>query len=239
MKTVNQLELETQLVLARENIFKKLETIFIDKAIEAHVFGSIARQQTDAHSDIDIWFTFKDEDFDEVYKNRFKYYGLIGEIIHSCEPPQNAPINGVYNALLIQSNKAITMVDIYLCPLSTSYISSEGKKLFGVDLPIINTTGYNQKKVQVDTDYRIDFFIGFIFNTIKKIARCEQNPLEAVLREYKNLHTNYKINVELLDNEKQDINTLRKIIENTKKVANEKQKKVLTIINDFVNNYFL
>ncbi len=228
---MNQLEL--QLISDRNDILTKLKQLFDGVAIEAHVFGSIARGDSDAYSDIDIWFTFKDEDIEKVLNNRFKYYEKIGEVLSICEPPQNAPENGIHTALLIKTNETITVVDICLCSLSTAYISSEGKKLFGIDLPTINTKSLNHKKIQVDTDYRINFFINFIFNTIKKIVRGKQNPLEDVLREYKNLYTNYSIPVELIDNEKQDIDTLEKIIENTKKVANQKQKEVLTIINDF------
>lgn len=58
---------ESNLVLAREHLFNKLEKIFDGKTIEAHVFGSIARGTTDAYSDIDIWFTLE-QDFDTLEK---------------------------------------------------------------------------------------------------------------------------------------------------------------------------
>src|SRR3989344_5291067 len=182
--TVNN-EKEQELTLAREAIFKRLETLFKNKAVEAHVFGSVARGDTDAYSDIDIWFTFNDVDYEEVYKNRFEYYAQIGNIVHSCEAPQNAPIDGIHTALLIEVNNNIVVVDIYLCPLSTAYITDDGKKLFGMDLPK-GAIGYNPKKIKVDENYRIDFFIGFIFNSIKKLARKKENPLEVVLYEYQN-----------------------------------------------------
>lgn len=51
------------LVSTREEILKKLGNLFIDSAIEAHVFGSVARGDADFYSDIDIWFTFKDEKY--------------------------------------------------------------------------------------------------------------------------------------------------------------------------------
>ena len=228
------METNTQLILERERILKKLETIFANKAIEAHIFGSIARQQTDAFSDIDIWFTFKDEDYNEVLKRRFEYYELLGEIIHSCEAPQNAPNGGVYTALLIQSQGLITVVDMYLCPLSTAYIINEGKKLFGIDLPKTDNPGFNPQKVQLHDGYRIDFFICFIFNTIKKIARQQTTPLEAVLYEYEKLHTTYDVLAEPLDTKNQDIITLEKIIENTKKISTDKQTKTLEIIQSFI-----
>ncbi len=233
MKTPIQSEVEMKLISTREDLLRKLETLFNGKAVEAHMLGSVARQQADAYSDIDIWFTFKDENFDETYKKRFEYYVNLGDIIHSCEAPQNAPINGVHTALLIRSQDGVILVvDIYLCPLSTSFITDEGRKLFGTKLPV-RVMGFNQKKVTVDKNYRIDFFICFIFNTIKKLARHEQVPLEGLLREYEYLHKNYSISVGDLDNKEQDLNTLDRVIENIQKVANEKQKEALVVIRDF------
>lgn len=226
-------EIEKNLISARENILVKLQNVFQNKAIECHVFGSIARGDTDAYSDIDIWFTFDDDKFEEIYNNRFKYYYLVGELLHSCEPPQNAPIGGVHSALLIKTNSnVISMVDVYLCPHSTSFVTAEAKKLFGIDLPLAEI-GFNPQKITVDKNYRIDFFICFIFNTIKKLARTESSPLDAVFREYNNLHKNYGIDAESLFNEDQNFITLEKIIKNTQKVANQIQKKVVIEIRDF------
>ncbi|MEQ1500458.1 MAG: nucleotidyltransferase domain-containing protein [Parcubacteria group bacterium] len=225
--------MKDNLISIRGDILEKLQNVFKDKAIESHVFGSIARGDTDAYSDIDIWFTFNDDEFDEIYKNRFHYYSLVGELLHICEPPQNAPIGGVHSALFIKTNSnVISVVDVYLCPHSTSFITKEAKKLFGINLPLAEI-GFNPQKVTVDKNYRIDFFIGFIFGTIKKLARVESAPLDAVFREYENLYKNYNIAVEPLTVEEQNFNALEGIIENTMNIANEKQKEVLVEIRDF------
>jgi len=226
---------DTQLISARDNIYKKLQTLFTGKAVESHVFGSIARGTPDAYSDIDIWFTFKDEEYDEIYTNRFAYYTEIGSIIRSTEAPQNAPIGGVHTGLLIgsENNTILTVVDIYLCPLSTSYITEEGRKLYGVDLPM-GVGGFNPQKIQVDEDYRINFFIGFIFSTIKKVIRKESGAYDAILREYANLKDKYNIPVEPLVCTEQDIHLLEEIMDNTMKVANEKQKHAIEVIRKFM-----
>ncbi len=225
-------EKETNLVLIRERLLKKLEGLFENKAVEVHVFGSVARGDADAYSDIDIWFTFNDSDYKDVYKNRFEYYNQIGNIIHYCEAPQNAPIDGVHTALLVEENGDVVVVDIYLCPLSTAYITDDGKKLFGLDLPK-GTIGYNPNKIKVDENYRIDFFIGFIFNSIKKLARKNDNPLEAVLYEYQNKFIDSNITITPLVSKEQNFDTLESIIENVHEIANDKQKKTLVIIRDF------
>lgn len=230
--------MEKSLVATRESILNKLQHVFRGKAIEAHVFGSIARGDADAYSDLDIWFTFNDNEYEEIYKNRFEYYKLAGEVIHVCEPPQNAPVNGVHSALLVREIPGCTsMIDVYLCPQSTSYITEEAKKLFGIDLRL-GTIGFSLQKVQVDENYRINFFICFIFNTIKKLARNEEFPLDAVLREYGLLRKNYDISVGMLTIREQNFSALEEIIKNIKKLANEKQKITLDSIHDFARKVF-
>lgn len=91
----------------RERILKSIILFFQDKAIEAHIFGSTARGNADAYSDIDIWFTFKDENTAKALAKRFEYYSLIGEIIHVCEPPQNSPINGVHSCVIYRTESVI------------------------------------------------------------------------------------------------------------------------------------
>ncbi|MFA6275046.1 MAG: nucleotidyltransferase domain-containing protein [Candidatus Paceibacterota bacterium] len=226
-------KIETDLVLVRENLLKKLKNLFRGREIEAHIFGSLARQQADPFSDIDIWFTFSDDDFTEIYNKRFEYYKGLGDIVHSCEAPQNAPENGVHTALIIYSpQNVMVVVDIYLCPQSTAYITGEGKKLYGIDLPV-GTTDFNPQKVAVDKDYRLDFFINFIFNTIKKLVRHEQNPLKDLFQQYEHLHKNYGITVEELSNREQVVETLETVIKNIQKIANDKQKETLINIRDF------
>lgn len=226
---------EPDLISARDQIVDKLENLFDDKAIEAHLFGSMARGDSDAYSDIDIWYVFKDEDFENIYERRFDYYSNLGEIIHFCEPPQNAPIGGLHTALLVKTENVITVVDIYLCPLSTAFVTEESKKLFGVDLPI-GAAGFNPQKVQVNESYRIDFFIGFIFNTIKKIARKKENPLGDVLREYEALNKSYNIEIGPIEPGNNNFKTLETIIENVQKVSSKKQKEALRNILIFANN---
>ena len=46
---------------------------------------------------------------------------------------------------------------------------------------------FNPQKMAVDSDYRIDFVISFVFNSVKYLARKKQNPLQDLLWEYDNL----------------------------------------------------
>jgi predicted nucleotidyltransferase len=220
------------LISARENILKNIETVFETIAVEAHLFGSLVRGNSDAYSDIDIWLVFKDEDYSDVFKKRFEYYSQLGEVINSNEPPQNAPEGGVHTALLIKTGEVLVVADIFLCPLSKAFITEQSKKLFGIDLPK-GEAGFNSQKVQVDKDYHVNFFIGFIFNTIKKIVRREEYPLDAVFREHEYLYKKYNIAVTPLENHEHTFQNLEQIIRNTESVAIEKQKRALNIIHEF------
>jgi predicted nucleotidyltransferase len=236
MLGIKRSDFESLLISSRETILEKILELFQNIAVEGHIFGSLARGNSDAYSDIDIWFTFKDEDFDEIYKKRFEYYANFGDIIHSCEAPQNAPINGVHTALLIRSHDGvISVIDICLCPLSTAYMIGEGKKLFGIDLPA-GVIGYNPKKAVVDKDYRIDFLICFIFSAIKKLARNQSEPLKALFEEYQYLRDRYGIVIEPLIDMSQDLDSLKKIIENVSNVSNKRQQKTLSVIDHFLGD---
>jgi hypothetical protein len=104
--------------------------------------------------------------------------------------------------------------------------------MFGVDLPK-GTIGFNPNKIKVNEDYRVDFFIGFIFNSIKKLARNKEKPLESVLYEYQNKFIDSNIVITPLDSKDQNIATLEKIIENVYEISNDRQKETLVIIRDF------
>jgi predicted nucleotidyltransferase len=226
-------ELKSKLISSREAILESFKKLFDGKAIEAHLFGSIARGDADAYSDIDIWFTFNDVDTEEVLKNRFDYYAQIGEILHICEPPQNAPIDGVQSSITYKTEAGYLTVDCSLCPLSTATITEEGKKLYGVDLPT-GTMGYNPNKVQVPESYRIDFFTCFLLNAVKKLARHQENPLEAVFHQYENLHEKYSVPVEPLTTTEQSFDGLKQVIGQVWKVATKKQQEALSAVADFI-----
>jgi predicted nucleotidyltransferase len=232
MEAYNQAIHESQLISTREEIVGKIEDEFKDIAVEAHLFGSLARGDADAYSDIDMWLVVRDEKYAQVFENRFAYYSRLGEIVSVSEPPQNAPAGGVHSALLIKIDGIITIVDLYLCPLSKAFITDQSKKLYGIDLPK-GVAGFNTEKVLVDDEYRINFFTGFIFNTIKKIARKEEKPLDAVFREYENLYQKYNFDLPPLENSEHTFQNLELIIKNIESIATQKQKQALTTIHEF------
>ncbi len=218
----------------RNKIVEKIKKVFESFALEGHLSGSLAKGNADNFSDVDVWLTFSDKNFPEILENRFEYYSQIGEIVHICEPPQNAPIDGVQSFVLYKTKIGLIPVDYYLCPQSTSITTTEGKNLFGDILLPIGEIKLNPQKKDVSDSYRIDFFISFIFNAIKKIIRKNKNALSTVFREYEYLSERYDIVIPPIANTENAFITLEKIIGNIKKIANEKQKKTLTEIQMFI-----
>jgi hypothetical protein len=194
----------------------------------------MARGDTDAFSDIDIWLIIKDEDMPDTLRKRFEYYAKVGEVMHIVEPPQNSPIGGVQSAVLYKTQAGLLIVDYSLCPQSTAFITKESKKIFGeIDLPI-GEAGFNPQKVIVQESYRIDFFIGFIFNGIKKIIRKDADGFDHMLKEYDYLSSRYGLPVKPLNTQERTFATLKEIIRNVYGLSTEKQKNALLEIEKFL-----
>ncbi len=218
----------------REEKLVLIQETFKDRSIEGHIFGSMSRGDTDTFSDIDIWLIFKNEDIGGILEKRFEYYAKVGEVIHIVEPPQNSPIGGVQSAVLYKTSAGLLIVDYSLCPQSTAFITKESKKLFGaIDLPI-GEAGFNPQKIIVPESYRIDFFISFIFNGIKKLVRNDTDGFDHVLKEYDYLSSRYGLNVKELTNTDRTFDTLKEILKNINEVSNEKQKTALLEIEHFL-----
>jgi predicted nucleotidyltransferase len=225
----------SNLISKREQLLNRIVKVFDPIATEGHLFGSMARGDTDALSDIDIWLVFKDEDIDTVFNKRFEYYAQVGEIVHIVEPPQNAPIGGIQSAVLYKTRAGLCIVDYSLCPLSTAYIVKDNKKLFGdIDLSLGEAGLFNPQKVIVPESYRIDFFISFIFNGIKKIVRKDIDGFAHIIKEYNYLNDRYHINVPALINTEPQFDTLLQIINNIESFADQKQKDTLGEIKSFL-----
>jgi predicted nucleotidyltransferase len=221
----------------RKGRVEKIKKVFEEAgAIEAHLQGSMARGNTDEYSDIDIWLTFKDEEFETIKEKRFEYYAQVGEVLHVTEAPQNAPTGGIFSGVIYKTKVGLLVVDYSLCPLSTSYKTDDYKKLFGdIELPE-GEFQYNSEKVSLSETYRLDFFISIINGSIKKHLRNNENALGFLISEYQNLIERYDIPVKPLTSNENSFSTLKEIIENVKKVATEKQIKVLEEIEISIKN---
>lgn len=227
-------DFHTSLIHERENKLKKIKEVFEDVALEGHILGSVARGDSDPYSDLDVWITFKDEDFASAMENRMNLFSKIGEVVRVVEPHQNAPIGGIFSAVLFKTLNQLLTVDFYLCPQSTAFTTDESRKLFddNSSLPI-GKLGLNPQSKTVTEEYRIDFCTGFLMTSIKKLARKNDQPLDALLKEYGYLRDRYSIPVKEISNPEHTSAQLLQISENLKEVANNIQKKVITEIENF------
>lgn len=229
-----QSDFEGNLTAERNELLDKLVSVFRDLVLEGHLVGSMARGDSDPHSDIDIWFTLSDTEAESIISTRFDVYSKVGEIVHICEAPQNSPINGKFSGILFRTENGIIHADISLCPQSTSFITKESRTIFGgIDLPD-GVLGLNPHKVSVDGDYRIDFMVCMIFGGIKKIVRKEESALKDVLLEYNYLEDRYNIKTGELSDLGHSFNTLREVISNIVKISNERQATALIEILNFL-----
>ncbi len=227
-------DFHTSLILERESKLNKIKEVFEGVALEGQILGSVARGDSDPYSDLDVWVTFKDEDFSSVMENRMNFFSKIGEVLRVIEPHQNAPIGGIFSAVLFKTSNQLLTIDFYLCPQSTAFITDESKKLFGDDslLPV-GKLGLNPQSKTVTEEYRIDFCTGFLMTTIKRLARKNDQPLDALLKEYGYLRERYGIPVKEISTPEHTFTQLLQVSENLKEVANEEQRKVITEIENF------
>lgn len=227
-------DFHTSLILERESKLNKIKEVFENIALEGHILGSVARGDSDPYSDLDVWITFKDEDFASVMENRMNLFSKIGEVLRLIEPHQNAPIGGIFSAVLFKTSNHLLTVDFYLCPQSTAFITDESKKLFGDDSSLsVGKLGLNPQSKTVTEEYRIDFCTGFLMTSVKRLARKNDQPLDALLKEYGYLRERYGIPVKEISNPEHTFAQLLQVSENLKEVANGEQRKVITEIENF------
>lgn len=168
-----------------ERTIDNIVDFFKDEAIEAHVFGSIARGTNDALSDIDIWITFKDDEIQKVIENRMSSYAKFGEIILLHELQNNFPLNGIQTAIIYKIDDELIRVDFYLCPFSSSRVLPGSKILFEKKTIEVGNIIPETKMTPRDIFDRITFFISMCFNGIKKVVRKDMAFIELLLNEFK------------------------------------------------------
>lgn len=225
---------DSSLISDRENKLDKIKEVFENIALECHVLGSVARRDSDPYSDLDVWITFKDEDFASAMESRMDLFNKIGQVIRVVEPHQNAPLDGIFSAVLFKTSKRLLTVDFYLCPQSTAFTTDESKKIFGDDSSLpIGKLGLNPQSKTVTEEYRIDFCTGFLMTSIKRLVRKNDQSLDALLKEYGYLRDRYGIPVKEILNPEHTFAQLLQVSENLKEVASDAQKKVITEIENF------
>lgn len=206
--------------------------LFKDTAIEAHVFGSIAKGTNDALSDIDIWITFKDEEIEQVLENRMTSYAKFGEIILLHEMQNNFPLNGIQTAVLYKIEEELIRVDFYLCPLSSSRILPDSKVLFEKQKIQVGSIIPETKRTPRDISDRITFFIFMCFNGIKKVVRGDAAFTDFLISEFKKYEKDIP---ELMTVPREStFEMIKKSLDVLNKVSNKEQKNAIFEVRFFM-----
>lgn len=204
-----------------------------DQAIEAHVFGSIARGTNDAFSDIDIWITYEDNKIKKIIEERLRFYEKFGQIVLLHEMQNNFPLNGIQTAIIYKIEGELIRVDFYLCPLSSSRIMPNSKILFEHQKVERGEIIYETKRTPRDLSDRITFLISICFNSIKKVVRGDSIFVDFLTSEF----NKYEKEIPELATIPREptFNMIRKALTVLNIVSNSEQKIAIIEINSFLS----
>ena len=210
----------------------EIVSYYKEEAIEAHVFGSVAKGINDALSDIDIWITFEDNRIAEVLKDRMSTYEKFGQIILLHEMQNNFPLGGVQTAIIYKIDDELIRVDFYLCPFSSSRLIPDSKILFEKRKIEYGNIIPETKRTSRDISDRITFFICMCFNGIKKVVRKDKTFPEFLISEFQKYEKEIP-ELSVIPNELSFdmINTSLSILN---KVSNTQQKTAINEIKNFL-----
>ena len=216
----------------RSKVLNDIVLLFKDHALEAHIFGSIARGADDALSDIDIWITFDDEKIKKIIEERMSSYATFGEIILLHEMQNNFPLDGIQTAIIYKIDGELIRVDFYLCPFSSSRMVPDSEVLFEKKKIEIGTIISETKRTSRDLSDRITFFLSMCFNGIKKIMRGDKTFTDFLISEFQKYEKEIP---ELSDIPKEPtFDTLRKTLMVLNTVSNPEQQVAVSEINKFM-----
>ncbi len=225
-------ELSKKLIETREQTLSVITNFFTDKALEGHVFGSLARGDGDALSDIDVWVTFKDDEIQESIKNRFEIYKRFGTILICHEAQQNFPLGGNYSLVIYDTPAGLLQVDYFFCPLSSSRVDDGAIVLFGKTPIQKGKMVYDPKRTKKDPSDKLSFVICMCFVAIKKIVRKDPDFMPFLVSEYVNMKKDLFPQLPAVENVN-SLKTLNEMLKNLETVATPEQGMAIGAIRRF------
>jgi len=186
---------------SRDALLKRTVAILeVEGASAVHLFGSLARGDADALSDIDLWITVPDDEIARWVDRRFEIFNDIAEVVIYHEAPRNRPLGGSYTLVIHRLGDALIQTDYYFAPESTSVILPEAHHLSGnQSLPRGSWLLDTHAEAAEDFHERIDFLIFMSFIGIKKAFRGDRAFLGFLDREFERFRRTYDPAGEPLD----------------------------------------
>ncbi|HAO64358.1 TPA: hypothetical protein DCQ44_00045, partial [Candidatus Taylorbacteria bacterium] len=208
-------EQSKSLIETRDKLLLSIKNFFEETAIEGHIFGSLARNDGDTLSDIDIWFTFKDGEVGDVIEKRFEIYNRFGKVVICHEAQQNFPLGGKYSLVIYDTPAGLIQVDYFLCPQSSSRIIPNSKILFEKTPIEKGAMIYDPKRIKKDPGDKLNFVICMCFVGIKKVIRKDPDFLNFLISEYNDMRARMFPELSVVEND-DSFNTIKNILKNCK-----------------------
>ena len=125
--------MESTIVIAeRDELLNRAVRQFeAEGATAIYLFGSLARGDGDAFSDIDLWITVPDNTIEQLIDRRFEIFNAISDVLIHHEAPRNRPLGGSYTLVIHRIGDSLMQCDYYLAPESTTVILPEARCVSG------------------------------------------------------------------------------------------------------------
>lgn len=209
--------------------FKKLDPVAI------HQFGSGAKGNMDEFSDLDLWFTFEDNQIGETIKDRFKIFENIAPILVKHESAKNSPLGGRYSLVIHETKYGLFHVDYYFSKKSNTVIRTDAKFLYGDDSLPRGEWVMDREAIEPDSlEIQLDSITFMTYIAVKGVIRKWPEPT------FTNFVKHIYKDIESLSNqkltplpEKLSFEFVYAVFDNVYHLATEKQQKAINKIRKY------
>lgn len=226
---------EQRQIAARDHLLEQVRAVFArHDAIAIHQLGSLARDEGDALSDLDLWITFADETLPGIVTRREQIYAEVAEVLISYEALQNRPLGGSYRLVVYKAAGTLMQVDYYLAPRSSSIVLPEARLVYGNDaFPRGQWLIDQSVSTPVSTSERIDFLICMSFIGVKKVLRRDEAFIRFLLSQYDQFVETYRLDLRPIKCGLH-LDTFERLLGELVQVADERQRRA---IDEIIHRY--
>lgn len=180
---MNLKEFRDSRIKGREELLGKIIKVFKQyNPVSIYQFGSGATEYKDEFSDLDIWVTFKDDEVNEIVKNKSRIFRNISDVLLRHYSKSWSPIGGSADLVIYYTKYSLFQVDYYISKFSKTTVQYNARVLFGSDLikrDLSNTDNWILKRDLNESQTLkrdINLLLCLIFISIKGIIRKWDSP---------------------------------------------------------------
>ena len=181
----------------REKLLNRILKVFKQfKPVAIHQFGSGAVGYKDEFSDLDLWFTFRDDEVGVIVKDQNKILKSIAPVFLKHQSKTWSPLGGSATLIIHSTEFGLFQVDYYISKFSETIIQRGALVLYGSDLLKRGEWRLNKGAKSSHTLKKdISLLLILVFISIKGIIRKWEGPdFENNIKfVYKRLQKNYGI----------------------------------------------